>query len=390
MAGTVLRDHVGGAPRVTAMELFFDLVYVFAVTQLSHGLLDHQTARGAVETLVLFLAVWWAWNYTAWATNWVDPDRAPVRALLIALMLLSLVMSAAIPEAFSGDALPFAAAYVAIQVTRGAFMVAAFRGTRMGRNYAQLTAWSAIAGAGWLAGAAVEGDARLALWAVALAVDVAAPLHGFALPGVGRTPMADWTLAGPHLAERCQLVVIIALGESILVTGQVFSDLPHAAGTVAAFVVAFVGSAALWWVYFARHAEEGARRIGASADPARMGRAGYAYAHAVMIAGIIVVAVGDEEVIAHPSGDVHAATAWFVLGGPALYLAGNALFLRALTGRLPGSRVAAIALLAARAALAPAVSPLALICAATAVLVALAGRDAAVRLARAPAPPVAG
>jgi low temperature requirement protein LtrA len=363
------------------MELFFDLVYVFAVTQLSHRLLEHLTVRGAVETLVLFLAVWWAWNYTAWSTNWIDPNTLPVRVLLVALMLISLVMSAAIPDAFGDEAMAFAVAYVAIQVIRSGFMVVAFRGQRMARNYAQLLAWSAIAGAIWIAGAAVEGDARLAVWIAAAAVDLGAPIHGFALPRLGRTPIGDWTLAGGHLAERCQLVVIIALGESILVTGQVFSEADRSAAVVSAFVVAFVGSVALWWVYFAHHAEEGARRIAGSFDPARMGRAGYAYAHGIMVAGIIVAAVADEIVIAHPGGDVAPATAWVILGGPAIYLAGNALFNWALSGRLPVSRPAAIGVLALLAALAPVVTPLALAALAAAVLVGLAVADVLARRA---------
>src|SRR5438094_8832579 len=143
---TVLREREPGAtPEVTSVELFFDLVYVFAVTQLSLYLREHLTARGALETLVLFLAVWWAWNYTAWATNWIDPERPAVRVLMLALMLISLVMSAKIPRAFSDEAVGFAAAYVAIQVVRSGFMVFALRGQRMARNYAQLLAWSCIA-----------------------------------------------------------------------------------------------------------------------------------------------------------------------------------------------------------------------------------------------------
>src|SRR5262245_56952842 len=124
MPASVLRERSGDAPPpVTTMELFFDLVYVFAVTQLSHHLAEHLTLRGAVQTLILFLAVWWAWNYTAWATNWIDPDRRPVRALMIVLMGLSLVMSAAIPEAFGERAAAFAIAYVALQLVRSTFMV---------------------------------------------------------------------------------------------------------------------------------------------------------------------------------------------------------------------------------------------------------------------------
>src|SRR5712691_11290366 len=134
-ATTVLRDRKADeTPEVTNVELFFDLVYVFAITQLSVYLREHLTDRGALETLVLFLAVWWAWNYTAWATNWIDPEHTVVRLLLVTLMLVSLVMSAAIPRAFGSRALAFAGAYVVLQLLRSGFMVAAFRGARMGRN----------------------------------------------------------------------------------------------------------------------------------------------------------------------------------------------------------------------------------------------------------------
>jgi len=163
---------------------------VFAVTQLSHTLHEHLNGRGALETLVLFLAVWWAWNYTAWATNWIDPDHPTVRVLMLTLMLISLVMSAAIPDAFGRRGLAFAGAYVALQVLRSAFMVAAFRGRRMGRNYAQLLVWSCIAGALWIVGGFAHGDTRLLVWIVAVAVDYAAPLHGFALPRLAGRPRA--------------------------------------------------------------------------------------------------------------------------------------------------------------------------------------------------------
>jgi low temperature requirement protein LtrA len=386
LIANALRDRgAAEAPAVTTIELFFDLVYVFAVTQLSHHLVEHLSARGALETLVLFLAVWWAWNYTAWATNWIDPDRSPVRLLLIVLMLISLIMSAAIPQAFAGRALAFAAAYVAIQVTRSAFVVAAFGRTRMGRNYAQLLAWSAIAGVAWVAGAALSGDARVAAWIVALALDYGAPMHGFALPGAGATDLRDWTLRGGHLAERNQLVVLIALGESILADGASFSGLAWSARAVAAFTLGFTATVSLWWMYFVGTAEAGARAIAASADPARIGRAAYAYGHGIMVGGVIVVAVGVELTIAHPSGHGSWGVALAVLGGPALYLAGNALFSVSLAPAVPWSRVAGIALLTALIPVGVAVSPLAAGATATAVMVGLALVTGARRPAQAPA-----
>ena len=141
---------------VTNMELFFDLVYVFAFTQLSELLYEHLTWPAAGETAVIFVALWWAWNYTAWATGWVDPERAPVVLLLSVLMIASLVMATAILEAFDGRGETFAIAYVVMQLLRSGFMVWVF-GLRepMGRNYAQLFVWSAISGAIWIIGGTV-------------------------------------------------------------------------------------------------------------------------------------------------------------------------------------------------------------------------------------------
>ena len=291
------------------------------------------------------------------------PDQFAVRLLLVALMLLSLVMSAAIPEAFGDQAPAFAGAYVAMQLLRAGFMVWAFRGHVMGRNYAQLGAWSALAGVAWIAGAASDGDARLLLWVGALTIDYGGPLAGFALPGAGRTPMTDWSLSPGHLAERCQLVVIIALGESVLVTGQGFAGLERRTPTVAAFVAAFLGSAALWWLYFARHARAALGRVASSDDPVRLGRGGYAYAHAIMVAGVMVTAVGDELVIAHPTGDVATATALTVLGGAGLFVLGMIVFVASTGGldRFVWSGTAALyALLVLLGLAAAALAPVAL------------------------------
>ncbi len=356
------------------MELFFDLVYVFAFTQLSDHLFGHLTARGAAETLVLFLAVWWAWNYTAWATNWIDPDRTPVAVVLLALMAISLVMSAAIPRAFGDRAGVFAGAYVALQVLRSAFMVWALRGQTMARNYAQLLAWSAIAGLAWIGGAFAHGDTRLWIWIAALALDLGAPMHGFRLPGVRATPIEAWTLAGAHLAERMQLVVMIALGESVLRVGATVSELPRigAAGLIAASV-GFIGTAALWAAYFIGHAELGARAITASPQQsARVGRGGYAYPHALMVAGVIVIAVAIRKTIEDPNGSVSTAVAWTMLAGPGLYLAGLALFKSVALHRRPVPPLIGIAALGALSAVATFSSRLVLATCTAVVLVVLA------------------
>jgi len=372
----VLRQREGDrTPRVTNMELFFDLVYVFAITQLSDRLFESLTARGLVQSLVLFLAVWWAWNYTAWATNWIDPERTTVALLMLVLMAISLVMSAAIPQAFGARGLTFAATYVGLQLLRSGFMVWALQDERMGRNYAQLLAWSAIAGVFWVAGALVsDQDARLAVWAVALVLDLGAPMHGFRLPRVGSTPIGDWTLAGAHLAERMQLVLMIALGESILRVGATLSSLEHPGLAVdLAFVTGFVGTAALWAMYFLGHAELGVAAISRSFDEsARLGRAAYAYGHAVMVLGVLVIAVAIRLTIGHPGGTVSTLVGVTILGGPALFLAGLALFKYSVLGHRPDPPLIGIGVLALLALVALFASRLALALCATAVVLVLA------------------
>ncbi|RDI55928.1 low temperature requirement protein A [Nocardia mexicana] len=317
----------GDEPPVTTMELFFDLVYVFAVTQLSATLLHHLTVRGGVETLVLFGAVWWVWNYTAWATNWVDPDRVPVRVLLAVLMLLSLIMSAAIPEAFGDHGLQFAVAVAAMQVLRPLFMVIVLRGHQLSRNYLHLGIWSTAASVLWIVGATADGNARLLWWVAALAVDVLGPAANYAVPGLGRTPMSTWTLSPAHLAERCRLIVIIALGESVLSIGKTYAELSSGARASASLIVAFVETFALWWLYFTRRSDGAVHRVIRSGDPAKLGRGAYAYAHALLVAGIIVTAVAAEQTMSHPDHHAEWPDVLVIVGGPAVFAVGMLVFL---------------------------------------------------------------
>src|SRR5918995_6633510 len=287
----MLRARDRGEQKVTPLELFFDLVYVYAITQLSHLLLGHPTVGRALETLFLLLVVWWAWQYTAWFTDWFDPEALPVRLMLVAVMLASLVMSVAIPGAFGERGLMFALAYVAIQVGRTAFAVLALGASHpLSGGFRRILCWFAAAGVLWVAGGLLEGEARYALWLLALAVDYSGPVAGYWTPGLGRSRTEEWTIEGTHFAERCQLIVIVALGESILVTGTAFGEIEASTATVTAFVVAFVGSAALWWTYFARSAEISREIITTSEDPGRMARSAYTYFHLPMIAGIIAIA----------------------------------------------------------------------------------------------------
>jgi low temperature requirement protein LtrA len=312
----LLRDRSGGR-RVTNIELFFDLVYVFAVTQLSHLLLHDLTAGGALRSALLAM-VWLVWAYTTWVTNWMDPERLEVRLLLVALMLISLAMSAALPYAFAGWGWLVGTAYAVQQAGRSLFMVIALRGSGpLQRNFERILAWCVVSGAFAVAGGLAGGLARDLLWTLAVATDVAGGLAGFATPALGRSLTSDWTIEGGHFAERCQAFILIALGEPIVIIGATLSGLAHVtAVAVAAFAVAFAGSVALWRLYFDRSADASAEVIAASDAPGRIARAAYHLIHPVMVAGIIVTAAGDDKILSYPSSTASAPYAWLILDRP--------------------------------------------------------------------------
>ncbi|CAN5348538.1 low temperature requirement protein A [soil metagenome] len=360
--------------KVSFIELFFDLVFVFAITQLSHLLLAHLTVEGAIETLVLFLAVWWVWIYTSWVTNWLDPERTPVRVMLCALMLAGLVLSTSLPQAFDVRGATFACAYVFMQVGRSLFVMWAVRNHDAAnyQNFQRITLWLVLSAVFWISGTLAEGHMRLMLWAVALAIEFASPALGFYVPGLGRSTTTDWNIEGHHLAERCALFIIIALGESILVTGATFAELDWSGPNLAAFLIAFLGSVAMWWIYFDTGAEHGSNVISNSDNPGRIARLVYTYIHILLIAGIIVAAVADEMALVHPDHTVDRAAALVILGGPALYVTGNLLFKYCISGRLPLSHLAGLGLLAAASPFAEMTSLLILTAVATSILVIVA------------------
>jgi low temperature requirement protein LtrA len=321
----IIRSRADGEQRATFFELFFDLVYVFAVTQLSHHLLDDLSWSGAAETAFMLIALYWAWNYTTWMTNWFDPDTGPVRLVLVFVMVASLLMAVAIPEGFGEYALLFACAYSGLQIGRNAFVVAVTPRGRFNQNFRQILAWSVLSAPLWVAGGVVGDDAlRWVLWLGALGLDLAGPLVAYWLPGAGRTPMSQWQIEGAHFGERFQLFVIIALGESVVLAGATASDAGLSVDVVAALVLALLSSTALWWLYFGQVAGAVLERIRVATldERGRIGRDIYTYLHLPIIAGIALVAVGDELVIAHPADDLRNAGALVILGGPALFLVG--------------------------------------------------------------------
>jgi low temperature requirement protein LtrA len=298
--------------------------------------------------------------------------------MLFAMMLAGLLMSAAIPKAFETTGLTFAIAYVGMQVGRSLFTMWSFAGLRPGhhRNFQRISIWLATAGVFWIAGGFASGGARFALWALALAIEYVAPWAFFHVPGLGKSTTAEWDVNPAHMAERCGLFIIIALGESILVTGATFAKLAWTPALIGAFVCSFVGSVAMWWIYFNIGAERATKHFSGAADPGAVARLAYTYLHLPIVAGIIVTAAADEFVLAHPGGHTDVKTAVAVIGGPALYVLGNLLFKRATAGWFQLSHLVGLGLLALAAPLALVVSPLALSVVVTGVLVLVAAWEA--------------
>lgn len=372
----LLRARREGAPaRVAPVELFYDLVFVFAITQLSHRLIAHPDGRGAIETGILFLAIWWTWINTAWVTNWLDPRRTRVRLLLFGMMAAGLVATMAIPQAFAARGLVFAIGYVAMELGRSLFMLAAVRAHDQGnfRNFTRILFWQLPCAALWILGGLAEPEARLWFWAAALAIWTAAPLVYFYVPGLGSSSLKDWSIEPHHLAERCSLFIILALGESILILGATFAGLPWTWQASITMAAALVGTIAMWWCYFNIGAERAEDRIEETDQPGAMARNAYTYLHAPIGAGIVTSAAAVEWAIAHPTGDAEPYLIIAGLGGPALYLAGLALFKRASGARnLPYSHGIGLALLGALLFVAGHVEPWQLAIAVTGVMVLVA------------------
>jgi low temperature requirement protein LtrA len=362
-----------GDGSVSTVELFFDLVYVFAITQLSHLLVRHPTWDGALYALVLLAMVWQVWVYTTWAANYLDPARAAVRAMLLAVMLASLVLAAELNEGFGSRGLTVAVTYVVIQVGRCLFMVVVLRGDALFATFARILPWSMLSGGVVVAGAFVHGHGRAGLWALAVAMDLVAAAFGFRFPGLGRSVTSEWTISGSHFAERCQGFVLIALGESIVVIGARLASLSRpSAAEIAAFVIAFAGSATLWWIYFDRAAADSAEAIAASGDPGRLARDAFHWVHPLIVAGIVVGAAADEVVLSDPHRRGSAAVGWLVLGGVALYLVGHTVFKAVVWRVISWPRVVGAAVALLLLLLAPHVSALTLAVLALVVLVLVA------------------
>jgi len=372
----VLRERAAGEAPVTSAELFFDLVFVFAVTQVSHFLLQHLDWRGALEAAFLLLAVWSSWIDTVLITNLLDPARQPVRLALFALMAVGVVLAAALPEAFNNGGLIFAIAFATFQFGRTIFIAWATRSRPAYLTHFLRTAiWVAIYSAFWIAGGLVEGTPRFVCWAVALALDYIMPAFGYPLPRLGRGDLQVLEIEGGHVAERTSLFVMIALGESVLVTGATFAALKWTPEVIAAMASGLLSSMAMWWIYFTWNSDLAKSVISRAGDPSRFILRAFGYVPWVVVAGIVTAAVGDDLTLAAAHDPPTLSAAWVLIGGTALFLLGALLFELGALGKWSRIRLAALAATLLLIPLVPYLTTLMLSALATAILIAVAASE---------------
>ena len=361
MAAAIDFEHEpehGAEHQVTPLELFFDLVFVFAITQVTALLASHPTWGGVLRGMLVLAALWWAWNVYAWLTSAADVDEGGVRLTMLASTAAMVVVALAVPEAFGDNAVLFGVAYLLVRLLHLALAAIVGRGDPDRIGALLRFAPTAIVGASLIVVAGfLEGDARIALWFVALAIDYLGPR----VIGMGR----GWRMAPVHFAERYGLIILIALGESIIAIG-IGAGFDLGTEEIVAAVLGVVVVSALWWLYFDVAAIFGRRRLAQASglDQSRLALDAYAYFHLPMVAGIVLFALGLKTTLNHVDSELDTVAAVGLCGGAALYLLGHVAFLLRATGRIFRRRTIGGAVLLALipAALAlPAIAALALV-----------------------------
>jgi low temperature requirement protein LtrA len=338
--------------RVSPLELFFDLVFVLALTQCTKLMSDHPTWEGLAQGLLVLALLWWAWVGYAWLTSVVDPEDDAVRIAIFAAMAALLIVSLTVPEAFGDLAVTFAVAYSAVRAGQIAlFVIASQEDPALRHSVTGLAISTAVGAALLIGGALIGGTGLAALWVLALVLDMGGP-YLFGSEG--------WKLVPGHFAERHGLIIIIALGESIVAIGA-GSDAGLTAGIAVAAVLGIALAAALWWIYFDVVAVVAARRLVAAPvgrEQNEMARDSYSYLHFLMVAGIVLVALGVKKTILHVDDPLETVPAFALLGGIAVYLLGHVAFRFRHVHTINRQRLLLALLLLALVPLAREVSPL--------------------------------
>ncbi|TDC67084.1 low temperature requirement protein A [Micromonospora sp. KC207] len=332
--------------QATYLELFFDLAFIFAFTRISRRLSDSLDLVNAAQTLVLLLAIFWVWTFTAWSTNFFNPERVQIQLLVIASMLGSVVLTIAVPGAFEARGLLFAGSYLLIHLGRSLTLRYLLLGHELQHVPYLVLCWFGLSSVPWILGAFAPSPVRLALWALAIAIDYLGGILLWPTPKLGRMLESQWAFAPDHLAERYRQFFNISLGETVLILGATFIAEKSTIHRTVALIVAFATSALLWRIYFYQAALTLADTLKSSNQPNRLGRAA-ANAHLVMVAGVVVTSVGYQAFIGQPTG--HTPLAWLlvILGGPALFLAGRARFEYTVYAGVSPTRLIGVLVLAA-------------------------------------------
>ena len=325
--------------RVSPLELFFDLVFVYALTQVTAFMADDPTFAGMGRGLMILAILWWAWSGYAWLTSTVDPELGAPRIVIFLAMGAFLVVALATPGAFGDDGVLWGLAYFAVRILHVALFWVAGRGDAALRRQVRSLLWSAIPGAGLIivASAAFDGTARDLLWAAALVLDYGIVLS-FGVEG--------WHVHAEHFAERFGLVVIIALGESVVAIGVGAEDLGTTVEELAAAGLALAIVCMLWWAYFDLFALVAERKFreAVGVEQLRIARDSYALLHFLLIAGIVLFALGVKKLLEHPGDPLKDMPVVALCGGLAVYALGMVAFRMRNTGTVATARIVAAAL----------------------------------------------
>ncbi|MFY1655896.1 MULTISPECIES: low temperature requirement protein A [Micromonospora] len=372
--------------RATFLELFFDLVFVFALTRIVSRVFEHlvidpygsawpAAIAQAARTLLLLLALFGLWQGTSWTTSRYHPDSLAVQAVVTVALGAGLVMGVTIPRAYDGYGLAFALAYLIGQLARPLILLLALPDKNRRALKTRMLLTYGIIGLFWICGAVAGGAALGPLWALALALEYAASRTGWPLPRLGRSDAEHWDIGAEHLAERYQQFFLIALGETILVIGFTYSTGPFTRNHTLAFVTAAITSALLWRLYYYRAGRILADAITHARRPAAIGRAA-ADTHFIMIIGVVTTALGYEITIEHPF--THAPPSWIapILLGPAIFIAGRARFEHHVFARVSPARYLTLTALLLCYPAATRTPPITAAVTATAILLAAAVADA--------------
>lgn len=331
--------------RPAFLELFFDLVYVFALISLAKTLAANLTWTGVGETLVLLLAFTLVWALTTWAADTLDLARPAVQVQFIGVAAASLLLAAAAPDAYGERGLLFAVTYLAIHLGSSCYYLLLRPTAGEPRRSGRILFWYTIAAVGWIGGGLAADPTRLVLWAAAVGVEYVAASLGWPVPRLGRSQPQEWRLVGERVAERYRQFVIVALGASIFVTGTTFSLNEYTAHRAWALLVVFTIVVLTWRIYIYRAGELLTDAIARSTNPSLLTQSA-AVTHLIMVAGIAGTAVTSHLVVVRPLGETPPSWAAVILGGPALFLVGRGVLDYTVFGRISRSRLAGLALLA--------------------------------------------